>query len=42
MAVLEVAAVEGLRTLTETKAWDYVVVWKFGDDPTRWINILIK
>ncbi|KAI9125256.1 hypothetical protein K1719_003872 [Acacia pycnantha] len=38
MPGLEVAAVEGFRTLTETKAWDYVVVWKYGDDPTRFIE----
>lgn len=28
--------VEWLRPLVETKAWDYVVVWKYGDDPTRY------
>ncbi|XP_028796238.1 transcription factor ABORTED MICROSPORES-like [Neltuma alba] len=38
MPGLEAAAVEGFRTLTETKAWDYVVVWKYGDDPTRFIE----
>ena len=35
MRVLEFA-VEWLRPLVETNAWDYVVVWKFGDDPTRY------
>lgn len=28
--------VEWLRPLVETKAWDYVVVWKYGNDPTRY------
>lgn len=27
--------VECLRPLVKTNAWDYVVVWKYGDDPTR-------
>ncbi|XP_040867718.1 uncharacterized protein [Glycine max] len=26
------------RTLVKTSAWDYVVVWKYGDDPTRFIE----
>ncbi|XP_061372343.1 transcription factor bHLH90 [Gastrolobium bilobum] len=30
--------VECLRPLVETKDWDYVVVWKYGDDPTRFIE----
>ncbi|XP_004509817.1 transcription factor bHLH90 isoform X2 [Cicer arietinum] len=30
--------VEWLRPLVETKAWDYVVVWKYGNDPTRFIE----
>ncbi|KAK7361868.1 hypothetical protein VNO77_03957 [Canavalia gladiata] len=30
--------VEWLRPLVETKAWDYVVVWRYGDDPTRFIE----
>ncbi|XP_054823606.1 transcription factor ABORTED MICROSPORES isoform X2 [Prosopis cineraria] len=38
MTGLDAAAVEGFRTLTETKAWDYIVVWKYGDDPTRFIE----
>lgn len=28
--------VEFLRPFVETKAWDYVVVWKYGNDPTRY------
>lgn len=27
--------VEWLRPLVKTSAWDYVVVWKYGEDPTR-------
>ncbi|KAL2344331.1 hypothetical protein Fmac_005616 [Flemingia macrophylla] len=30
--------VEWLRPLVKTNAWDYVVVWKYGDDPTRFIE----
>ncbi|XP_068462841.1 transcription factor bHLH90 isoform X2 [Phaseolus vulgaris] len=30
--------VEWLRPLVETNIWDYVVVWKYGDDPTRFIE----
>ncbi|XP_027348131.1 transcription factor bHLH90-like [Abrus precatorius] len=30
--------VEWLRPLVETKAWDYVVLWKYGDDPTRFFE----
>ncbi|KAG4399728.1 hypothetical protein AAZX31_08G277000 [Glycine max] len=30
--------VECLRPLVKTNAWDYVVVWKYGDDPTRFIE----
>ncbi|CAJ1940127.1 unnamed protein product [Sphenostylis stenocarpa] len=30
--------VEWLRPLVETNVWDYVVVWKYGDDPTRFIE----
>ncbi|KAK3017105.1 hypothetical protein RJ639_006955, partial [Escallonia herrerae] len=31
-------AVELLRPLVETKVWDYCVVWKLGDDPSRFIE----
>ncbi|KAI4314331.1 hypothetical protein L6164_027250 [Bauhinia variegata] len=31
-------SVELLRPLVETKAWNYAVVWKYGDDPTRFIE----
>ncbi|XP_029128932.1 transcription factor bHLH90 [Cajanus cajan] len=31
-------AVEWLRPLVKTNAWDYIVVWKYGDDPTRFIE----
>ncbi|XP_059658560.1 transcription factor bHLH90 [Cornus florida] len=31
-------AVEWLRPLVETKGWDYCVVWKLGDDPSRFIE----
>ncbi|KAJ7943646.1 transcription factor bHLH90 [Quillaja saponaria] len=31
-------AVEWLRTFVETQAWDYCVVWKLGDDPSRYIE----
>ncbi|KAK7317616.1 hypothetical protein RJT34_02005 [Clitoria ternatea] len=34
------SVVEWLRPLVDTKAWDYVVVWKYGDDPTRFIEWL--
>lgn len=27
--------VEWLRPFVESKAWDYCVVWKLGDDPSR-------
>ncbi|KAJ1423050.1 hypothetical protein SESBI_12633 [Sesbania bispinosa] len=30
--------VEWLRPLVETKGWDYVVVWKYGEDPSRFIE----
>ncbi|XP_058746122.1 transcription factor ABORTED MICROSPORES-like [Vicia villosa] len=30
--------VELLRPFVETKAWDYVVVWKYGNDPTSFIE----
>ncbi|KAJ8773835.1 hypothetical protein K2173_008298 [Erythroxylum novogranatense] len=33
-------AVEWLRPLVDTKAWDYCVVWKLGDDPSRFIEWL--
>lgn len=29
--------VEWLRPLAQTKAWEYCVVWKLGDDPSRWV-----
>ncbi|KAB1200779.1 Transcription factor ABORTED MICROSPORES [Morella rubra] len=29
---------EWLRPLVQTKAWDYCVVWKLGDDPSRFIE----
>ncbi|KAI3779382.1 hypothetical protein L2E82_09098 [Cichorium intybus] len=29
---------ESLRPLTENKTWDYCIVWKFGDDPSRCIE----
>lgn len=31
-------ALEWLRTLVETKPWDYCIVWQFGDDPSRYIQ----
>ncbi|GAV81288.1 HLH domain-containing protein/bHLH-MYC_N domain-containing protein [Cephalotus follicularis] len=31
-------AVEWLRPLVDSKAWDYCVVWKLGDDPSRFIE----
>ena len=27
---------EWLRPLVQTKAWDFCVVWKLGDDPSRY------
>ncbi|KAG7974812.1 hypothetical protein I3843_06G066300 [Carya illinoinensis] len=30
--------VEWLRPLAQTKAWEYCVVWKLGDDPSRFIE----
>ncbi|QCD82286.1 transcription factor MYC2 [Vigna unguiculata] len=30
--------VHWLRPLVETNVWDYVVLWKYGDDPTRFIE----
>ncbi|GMY26230.1 transcription factor bHLH90 [Fagus crenata] len=30
--------VEWLRPLVQTKAWDFCVVWKLGDDPSRFIE----
>ncbi|CAK8561678.1 unnamed protein product [Lathyrus sativus] len=32
--------VELLRPFIETEAWDYVVVWKYGNDPTSFIEWL--
>ncbi|CAA2956414.1 transcription factor bHLH90 [Olea europaea subsp. europaea] len=37
MAALE-TAVEWLRPLVKTKAWDYSIIWKLGDDPSRFIK----
>ncbi|KAF3431270.1 hypothetical protein FNV43_RR26000 [Rhamnella rubrinervis] len=37
MTVLE-RAVEWLRPLLQAKKWDYCVVWKLGDDPSRYIE----
>ncbi|RZB51970.1 Transcription factor bHLH90 [Glycine soja] len=34
----ESGVVDWHRTLVKTSAWDYVVVWKYGDDPTRFIE----
>ncbi|XP_076943767.1 transcription factor bHLH90-like, partial [Bidens hawaiensis] len=31
-------ASEWLRPLVQTMAWDYCIVWQFGDDPTRYIE----
>ncbi|XP_059447574.1 transcription factor bHLH90 isoform X2 [Corylus avellana] len=31
-------AVEWLRPFIETKCWDYCVVWKLGDDPSRFVE----
>ncbi|XP_052114468.1 transcription factor bHLH90 [Arachis duranensis] len=31
---------EWLRPFVEAKAWDFVVVWKYGDDPTSFIEWL--
>lgn len=28
-------AVEWLRPLVKTEEWDYCVIWKLGDDPSR-------
>ena len=33
-------AMECLRPLVEKKTWDYCVVWKLGDDPSRYISII--
>ncbi|XP_041013604.1 transcription factor bHLH90 [Juglans microcarpa x Juglans regia] len=30
--------VEWLRPLAQTRAWEYCVVWKLGDDPSRFIE----
>lgn len=30
-------ALEWLRPLVETMAWDYCIVWQFGYDPSRYI-----
>ncbi|KAL2488361.1 transcription factor bHLH [Forsythia ovata] len=37
MAALE-TAVEWLRPFVKTKAWDYCIIWKLGDDPSRFIE----
>ncbi|XP_034682789.1 transcription factor bHLH90 isoform X2 [Vitis riparia] len=31
-------AMEWLRPLVEKKTWDYCVVWKLGDDPSRFVE----
>lgn len=33
--------VEWLRPLAQTKAWEYCVVWKLGDDPSRYFPFFI-
>ncbi|XP_048440775.1 transcription factor bHLH90 [Pyrus x bretschneideri] len=33
-------AMERLRPLVEAKQWDYCVVWKLGDDPSRFIELM--
>ncbi|CAK9148339.1 unnamed protein product [Ilex paraguariensis] len=37
MRALE-GAVKWLRPLVEGEGWDYIVVWKLGDDPSRFIE----
>ncbi|GER46905.1 BHLH transcription factor [Striga asiatica] len=37
MAAFE-TAMELLRPLVNTKPWDYCVIWKLGDDPSRFIE----
>ncbi|KAL3625743.1 hypothetical protein CASFOL_030272 [Castilleja foliolosa] len=37
MAALE-TVFEWLRPLVNTKPWDYCVIWKLGDDPSRFIE----
>ncbi|KAL0370959.1 UNVERIFIED_CONTAM: Transcription factor [Sesamum angustifolium] len=37
MAALE-TVVEWLRPLVRNKPWDYCVIWKLGDDPSRFIE----
>ncbi|WJX87844.1 hypothetical protein P8452_69992 [Trifolium repens] len=34
----DIGVVQLLRPFVETKAWDYVVVWKYGNDPSRFIE----
>ncbi|QHN93085.1 hypothetical protein HN51_051866 [Arachis hypogaea] len=34
------AVLECFRPFVEAKAWDFVVIWKYGDDPTRFIEWL--
>lgn len=31
-------AVECLKPLVDSKDWDYCVVWKLGDDPSRFLT----
>lgn len=33
-------AVEWLRPFVETMGWEYVVVWKIADDPSRYGNAM--
>ncbi|KAI3713842.1 hypothetical protein L1987_72428 [Smallanthus sonchifolius] len=31
-------ALQWLRPLVQTMAWDYCIVWQFGDDPSRYVE----
>lgn len=33
-------AVEWLRPLVKTQEWDYCVIWKLGDDPSRFVEFV--
>ncbi|KZV52796.1 hypothetical protein F511_33248 [Dorcoceras hygrometricum] len=38
MAALLEGALNWLRPLVQNKAWDYCIIWKFGNDPSRFIE----
>ncbi|XP_073014983.1 transcription factor bHLH90-like [Primulina eburnea] len=38
MAAFLEGALDWVRPLVQSKAWDYCIIWKFGNDPSRFIE----